>query len=64
MINIQLSNKEAELFKKFRQHQDDIEVLIEYGVFDFKGGQAIIHRDKDGQVRRIEIKKITYYLGT
>ena len=60
MIVLELNNKDAELFKAFRKYQDDFDIMFENGVFDFSGGQAIIHRDDKSQIRKIEIKRIAY----
>ena len=61
-VVIELTDKEIEQFKQFRQYQDDFEALIKSGFFDFKGGNAIIHRDKNGKIQKIEINRIAYYL--
>ena len=45
---------------KLKKHYPDIESMIESGVFDFKNGQALIHRDNDGNLRKIEINVIKF----
>ena len=57
---VYLDNKDIELFKKFRQYQNDFEFLLEGKFFDFKNGSAIINRDSDGVLKNIEIKTITF----
>ena len=44
LITIQLTKEDAELFKKFREHQDEFKKLLENGVFDFLVGQKILHK--------------------
>ena len=51
MIKIELTNSEAELFKKFAQYQNDWEK-----VFHIRGGSATLHFDDVGKIRQIEYK--------
>jgi hypothetical protein len=60
MIKIELTNEDADLFKDFRKYQDDFTVMLSNGVFNFKNGSCIIHRDNDGKIRKIEINKISF----
>lgn len=59
-MKIELSEKELELFKKFREKQDEFEILEKSGVFDVKGGSAHIHMDSQGTIREVIIKSHTY----
>lgn len=45
---IYLTGEEIELFKKFREFQDDFEMLCVTGFFDFKGGTYVANRDQNG----------------
>lgn len=60
MVTIELSQQDAELFRKFRQYQDDFEMMLRHDVFDFKRGNAVIHRDDKGKLRMIEINQVSY----
>ena len=60
MIQIELTDQDAELFKKFREFQNDFIILQESKFFIFKNGQAICHRDKEGKLRIVEIKEIKF----
>ena len=60
MISVELTNEDAELFKRFREFQDDFIALLQSSFFTFKNGQAIIHRDQEGKLRIIEIKEIKW----
>lgn len=59
-VRITLTEQDAILFRQFRQFQTDFQILLANGFFTFKGGQCICHKDKDGQIRKIEINKITF----
>lgn len=41
----------------------DVLVMVESGVFDFKAGKAIIHRDADGNIRKIDMELVRYSKG-
>lgn len=60
IIKVELTVSEAELFKKFREFQDDFSTLLENSVFSFKNGSAVIHRDDQGNIRKIEMHKIYF----
>jgi len=57
---IYLDKKEVELFKKFRQYQDDFECLLEAGFFNFKNGCAFSYRDPKGILQDIKIETTTF----
>ncbi len=63
MPKVELTKSEAELFKKFKKHKEDFEILLKGEVMNFKGGAAHIHRDADGNIREIEIENNTYRDG-
>lgn len=44
IIKIDLTPKDAELFKLVRKYQDDIMFLIQSGVMDLEEGQIIINK--------------------
>lgn len=50
-INIELSEEEVELFKRFRQYQN-----IWEKIFEIKGGSATLHFDDTGTLRETEYK--------
>ena len=43
------------VFQKFQRIQVDVIAMIDSGVFDFRNGKAIIHRDREGKLRGIEL---------
>ena len=53
-VKIDLSPDEVELFKFFREKQDEIIYMRQRGFWDFKKGQAICHRDDKGKLRKID----------
>lgn len=56
-IKIELDEEEAKLFCKFRQYQNDFQILVSSGFFDFKNGVAMSHRDHNGKLRGVEINR-------
>lgn len=56
MICIELSDQEAELFKQFRQYQDEFKTLISHGVFAVKKGQAILSFSAEGTLTNIDFQ--------
>lgn len=41
-----------------------MDALKEGGVFDIRGGQAVLHFDGDGVLRKIELHHTSYHLST
>ncbi len=60
MTKIELTKEDAKLFIKFRQYQDEFQILVDAGFFQFKKGSAIIDRNKDGVLTGIDIKARTF----
>ena len=50
---IQLSEGDIQAFQKFQHIYPELVIMLEAGVFDFKGGSVIIHRDADGKLQLI-----------
>lgn len=63
MINIELTNEEAVLFRKFREHQDTFSVLDQAGVFDIRNGKAVLNFDSSGTLCDIECNLKLYKRG-
>jgi hypothetical protein len=55
MVIIELPEPEAELFKRFREHQAQFETLMTGGVFDVRKGQAILSFSNEGTITDIDI---------
>lgn len=55
IIQIELSEDEAELFKKFRQHQNNFEYLLQEGIFDLRNSEAILDFDSSGFLGHIKM---------
>ena len=53
---VSFSKEEVETFYRLKPVFEDLIVMIDHGVFDFKRGRAILHRDDDGQLRKIMIE--------
>ena len=58
-MTIELTNEDAELFKLFRQYQDQFKILIEEGVMKFSNGRATIHKDALGEIALVEITSVS-----
>ena len=56
-IIVELTPREAELFKRFKKNQSVWEK-----VFETRGGRAILHFDEKGLLRKVEVDKIIYKL--
>jgi len=54
MVKLELTDEDAFLFQKFRQHQDAFNRITMSRVFDIRGGSAVIHFDHDGNIMRID----------
>lgn len=61
MTSIELTDQEAELFLKFRQHQDQFNKLVECDFFSIKGAPGIVHFDEHSNIRKIEVPQIRVY---
>lgn len=57
MIGVTGSQKVVELPENVYK---DVITMVENGVFDFKNGRVIIHRDSDGTLRKIDIETTKY----
>lgn len=55
MISIELSDKEAELFKVFQKHYDSFMFLVAKGAFEAKSGKVEFHKDAKGIVHKVMI---------
>lgn len=56
MICIELSDRDAELFKQFRQYQDKFQTLLSHGVFEVKKGQAVLSFSAEGTLTNIDFQ--------
>ena len=57
---IELTNYDAELFKKFREHQSLFSNLLDAGVFSVRNGEATLFFNHQATLMRIDIKQMTY----
>ena len=54
LIRIEITTPEAMLFRDFQQFHKTFALLTTKGVFDIKGGSAVIHFDIEGNIAKIE----------
>jgi hypothetical protein len=54
MTTIEITEKDVELFLKFRKYQDTFERMVEYGIFDRDIIQATLYFNKFGELRTID----------
>lgn len=50
MQTVILNDQEATSFLKWRQFQDNFDVLLAHGVFEIKNGSAELHFDREGNI--------------
>lgn len=60
-VTVSLTPQDAELFKLFRQHQDNFQLLLVAGVFDIIAGTVILNFDEHNILRKIEVSSTKYY---
>lgn len=58
-MTIELNNEDAELFKLFRQYQDQFKTMLDEGVMTFINGRATIHKDALGEIALVEITSVS-----
>lgn len=59
-IKIELTYKETESFKKFRQYENEFNVLLESGFFTSKNSQWIANKTPDGLINNLKKMEIPY----
>lgn len=60
MTQVELTDEDAELFKSFREHQEHYKIMLDAGIFAFKGGSVVIHYNPTGLIMKIERNAIPY----
>lgn len=63
MQRIELTDKDAELFLKFREHQDVFAVLEQAGVFNVRNGKAMLNFNSQGHIMDIDCTIKTFKRG-
>lgn len=59
-VRIYLTDQQLTAFKGFENYYQDLVTMLDAGVFSFTNGQAIIHRDSTGGLRRITFELVKY----
>ena len=57
MIGIELTNEDAILFRKFREHQTNFSKMLEMGVFEKDNIQVTLFFDRFSSIRAIDKTK-------
>lgn len=52
-VIIELSDRDARLFKEFQRHYETFDLLLSRGVFDVRNGSVILDFDKNAQMQTI-----------
>lgn len=60
---INLTDEDARLFLKFREHQNDFLLLYEAGVFNIKSGEAILNFNAEGVLTQVDLNVNSYRRG-
>lgn len=63
MMTIDLTEKEARMFRKYMEHHDDFQLLYEAGVWDIRSGGAYLNFDADGTLSEIKRNDVLYKRG-
>ena len=61
MVNIQLTEDDAILFRFFREHQDTFAILMASGVFGVKGGKIRLNFDPEGTLDCVDLLEVPTY---
>ena len=59
-IQVTLTHIELSTLHRLQVYIPEIVKMIENGVFEFTNGQAVISRDHEGKLRKIEINQVRY----
>jgi hypothetical protein len=59
-MRVDLKETDAKLFIKFREYQDDFEILLKAGVFSRKTGKIEIDIGKEGDIMCIKHNEVKY----
>lgn len=61
ILTVELSELQAERFVQFQKYYSEFSILVEAGVFDLKGAQAVIDFKDDGEIQDVVFNKLTRY---
>ena len=50
---VELTESDIQAFRRFQHIFPELVIMLDAGVFEFKGGSVIIHRDADGKLALI-----------
>lgn len=59
-IRMYLTDEQLVAFRGFETYYQDLVTMLDAGVFTFKNGQAVIHRDHEGDLKRITFELVRY----
>lgn len=57
---VELTEEQALLFRIFMEHYSTIEFMTKSGVWDIKGGNAILNFDSTGHLKSVKKETFTY----
>jgi len=60
MSKVELNKEELAQFRQFQEHHELITAIIDRGIANIRGGKAIVHIDKTGQLKGIQVEYWTY----
>lgn len=60
MLTLELQDNEAEAFKTFRKHQDQIEAIIQSGALNVRKGDVIMSLSAEGTITKIDVHMNAY----
>lgn len=63
MINVELTEQDALLFRQFMEHRDKFQLLLDNGVFNIRNGSALLNFSPIGDLTQIDINVLMYKKG-
>lgn len=54
LVQVSLSQEDANSFVEFRRHQEIFQKLLNARAFDIRNGSFVVHLDGAGNIRRID----------
>ena len=60
MISVEMTTEEAWSYRKFREYQEQFEILLKSGIFEAKKSVVNISIDASGYITDIDINKKAY----
>lgn len=60
LVTLNLTEEQAILIAKVKDHHTKLAILMAHGVFDVKNGKAILNFDSEGTLRTVVIEEVVF----